>query len=45
MKEFKGGTRSNENFLYGKKQSEFNVLYRLYNYSWTTIGGIICQSI
>jgi len=32
MTEFKCDTRSHGNFLYGKKQSVFTVLYRLYNY-------------
>jgi hypothetical protein len=32
MTEFKCDTRSYGNFLYGKKQSVFTVLYRLYNY-------------
>jgi len=32
MKEFKCDTRSHRNFLYGKKQFMFTVLYRRYNY-------------
>jgi hypothetical protein len=32
MTEFKCDTRSHGNFLYGKKQSVFTVLYRLYNH-------------
>ena len=34
MTEFKCDTRSHGNFLYGKKQSVFTVLYRLYNHCW-----------
>ena len=34
MTEFKYDTRSHGNFLYGKKQSVFTVLYRLYNHCW-----------
>jgi len=32
--EFKCDTRNHGHFLYGKKQSVFTVLYRLYNYYW-----------
>jgi hypothetical protein len=32
MTEFRCDTRKQGNFLYGKKQSVFSVLYRLYNY-------------
>lgn len=32
MTEFKCDTRSHENFLCGKEQSVFTVLYRLYNH-------------
>jgi hypothetical protein len=34
MTEFKCDTRSHGNFLYGKKQSVFTVLYRLYNHCY-----------
>ncbi len=37
MTEFKCDTRSHGNFLYGKKQSVFTVLYRLYNYCWALL--------
>ncbi len=34
MTEFKCDTRSHGDFLYGKKQSVFTVLYRMYNHCW-----------
>ena len=34
MTEYKCDTRSQQYFLYGKKQSVFTVLYRLYNYGY-----------
>jgi len=34
MTDFKCDTRSNGNFLYGKKHSVSTVLYRLYNYCY-----------
>ena len=34
MTEFKCDTRGHGNVLYGKKQSVFTVLYRLYNHCW-----------
>jgi hypothetical protein len=37
MTEFKCDTRSHGNFLYGKKQSVFTVLYRLYNHCYTIL--------
>ena len=40
MTEFKCDARSHGNFLYGKKQSVFTVLYRLYNYCYAKGKGI-----
>jgi len=40
MTEFKCDTRSHGNFLYGKKQSVFTVLYRLYNHCYTILNAV-----
>ncbi len=45
MTEFKCDTRSHGNFLYGKKQSVFTVLYRLYNYCYAALGIDLSASI
>jgi hypothetical protein len=37
MTDSKCDTRSHGNFLYGKKQSAFTVLYRLYNYCYASL--------